>query len=80
MDKDNPMGTSYVQVKVFAAKEGEKLVELPSGEVGIINDDGAWIYGPLPLQWSKLMLKNTLKEWPRETWTKSGEAFLAEVA
>lgn len=70
----------YVQVKVYAVRPGEKLVQLPDGASGIINDDGAWIYGPMPLQWSKHMLKVTLGEWPKDTWTKSGEAFVAAAA
>lgn len=74
------MTTEYVTVKVYARKEGVKLVELPDGAVGIINDEGDWVYGPLPIQWTKVMLRNTLREWEEKTWTQSGAEFMATAA
>lgn len=71
------MEPEYIQVKVYAVNGEDKLVELPDGAVGIIDNGGEWVYGPLPVKWSKQMLKNTLAEWSRDTWTKTGEAFAA---
>jgi hypothetical protein len=80
MAEGKEMEHGFVQVRVYATKENERLVELPDGAVGIINGSGDWVYGPLPVKWSKVMLKNTLTEWTNICWTQSGIEFMAAAA